>query len=129
VLILNSGELRLSDSGLAKDPDSSLTSERAVLGTRRYMAPEQASGEAVGKQTDVYALGTLLAELATGERPEPAPLAQGSGLQRWVALGALPDSLRAFIHRCTDVSPEKRYPDAQALSEAFTKLVESLRGG
>src|SRR5262249_39192830 len=64
---------KITDFGLAKqlNSDVRLTSTGAVLGTPRYMAPEQCRGdtEAIGPATDVYALGTILYELLTGRPP------------------------------------------------------------
>jgi energy-coupling factor transporter ATP-binding protein EcfA2 len=135
VLILGDGTLRLSDFGLVKslspseqsllvDPSSSTG---AVLGTRGYMAPEQALGQEVDTRADIYALGVLLAELATGQRPGSASLVgQGSPLNAWAPLAALPPSLRRFILRCTDRDPERRPPDGQAVADQFDQVLKQL---
>jgi serine/threonine-protein kinase len=137
VLITAEGELRLSDFGLVKMADTSgsapscgpPTSTGAVVGTPRYMAPEQRGGE-VGKTADVYSLGVLLAELALGEIPEPDPFAQaGSTLHRCVALGRLPDVWRRLILSCTDVKPDVRPPNAGAFQEELRKLLQKRQGG
>ncbi len=64
---------KLTDFGLAKrvDDQQEVTREGALLGTVRYMSPEQARGDyrAVGVQTDVYALGVMLYELISGQPP------------------------------------------------------------
>ena len=76
---------RLLDFGLAKIRDAappasisrsdptgeqpSLTTAGAILGTMHYMAPEQVEGREVDARTDVWALGALLYEMATGRRP------------------------------------------------------------
>jgi serine/threonine-protein kinase len=65
--------VKLFDFGVAKllDPDSSGVETRAgvVLGTPRYMSPEQAESRPVDNRSDVYALGILLYEMVTGEVP------------------------------------------------------------
>jgi serine/threonine protein kinase len=131
VLITAGGELRLADFGLVKDlvpSDASLgfgrqTSIGAVLGTRRYLAPEQAGGKEIGKHVDVYALGVLLAELATGVQPEPdMQVTQGSTLHQCAALQKLPRDLRKFIARCTDADPGKRFADGDEALAEFKKL-------
>src|SRR5262249_7837218 len=113
VLIMEGGELRLADFGLVKDlkpPDQPLiaativvaprTSTGAVLGTRHYMAPEQERGGTVEAPADVYALGVLLAELATGQRPVPnSQVRTGSTLAGYPSLAPLPEALRGLILR------------------------------
>jgi ABC-type branched-subunit amino acid transport system ATPase component len=131
VLILDDGTLRLSDFGLVKslDPgaDAGHTSTGAVLGTRDYMAGEQARGEDVDARADVYSLAILLAELATGRRPHPDTFAaQGSTLRTFAPLNQLPDALRGFLLRCTDVAPERRPKDGQAVVDLFTQLLSRL---
>lgn len=61
----------VTDFGLAKmtAEDYSLTATDDLLGTPRYMSPEQASGKRVTPSTDVYSLGTILFELLTGQSP------------------------------------------------------------
>ena len=76
------GEVKVLDFGLAKllRPVSeaalseSLTETQAVAGTLPYMAPEQLRGEKVDARTDIYALGAVLYEMATGRRPFEATL-------------------------------------------------------
>jgi hypothetical protein len=135
VLILEDGELRLSDFGLVKDLNppaeaaaqtlvAPRTSTGAVLGTRHYMAPEQERGEEVEAPADVYALGVLLAELATGRRPVPNSLARtGSTLAGSPALRPLPEGLRELIGRWTDARPERRPRNGRAVLDEFERLV------
>lgn len=63
-----SGSIYLTDFGIARYTESTTTSLGSA-GTAAYMAPEQIRGETVSAATDVYALGVLLFELMTGQRP------------------------------------------------------------
>jgi serine/threonine protein kinase len=126
VLLLEDGTVKLSDFGLVKG-DLSITTTGALLGTQRYMAPEQSRGLPVDKSTDVYALGVILAELATGQRPEPdSGVDQGTTLRRSAGVQQLPNPLKAWLKRCTDVSPTKRPTDAGSALQEFEGMLASL---
>ena len=66
---------RVTDFGLARDREGNhgLTRTGELLGTPGYMAPEQFLGERVDERTDIHALGAILYECLTGERPWQAP--------------------------------------------------------
>ncbi|MEM1029719.1 MAG: serine/threonine-protein kinase [Myxococcota bacterium] len=113
--------VKLLDFGLAKltDPHRQsrmdVTQMGAVLGTPRYMAPEQARGERVGPAADIYSMGLVLGELVTGN-----PLVGAKGeLDIFVAHGSdrplpLPERLVAspfgpIVARATAKKPELRY--------------------
>lgn len=69
VLITRDGRVLVSDFGLALAPgESTRTATGMVLGTPRYMAPEQARGEAMDRRTDIFSLGVVLYEALTGVR-------------------------------------------------------------
>jgi serine/threonine-protein kinase len=69
VLITPASVTKLVDFGLARTFDSRLSTEGLIVGTVSYLAPEQALGQAVDGRTDLYALGVMLYELATGRLP------------------------------------------------------------
>jgi serine/threonine-protein kinase len=74
VLFDTRGDAKLMDFGLAAPVATKGTNEEGqVFGTPRYMAPEQVRGERVDPRTDLYALGVMLYELATGQAPYQAP--------------------------------------------------------
>ena len=125
VLCLPDGRVKILDFGLARfEGDarrlasvSRLTLTGLVAGTPGYMAPEQLLGLDVDARADQFALGTLIAELASGTNPfEGGPLAAtiarvlgGDGLPPSTQR-LLPPDLAAVAHRCTRQRPEDRYP-------------------
>jgi hypothetical protein len=99
--------------------DVNLTSEGELLGTPLYMAPEQLEGQSnVGPSADVYALGLILYEAATGKPPH---LARGivellsmrkreKTTSLAIAAPSLDRTLAALVDRCLAAEPERRFP-------------------
>ncbi|MCB0283285.1 MAG: serine/threonine protein kinase [Calditrichaeota bacterium] len=70
ILISHEGNVKLIDFGVAKDDtNTQLTVTGLIVGTPSYMSPEQAHGDALSPQSDLYALGILLYEMLTGLKP------------------------------------------------------------
>jgi CHASE2 domain-containing sensor protein len=69
VMITNEGVVKVMDFGIAHVDYSTLTQEGAVLGTPSYMSPEQIRGDKVDGQSDIFSLGVIVYEMATGNRP------------------------------------------------------------
>ncbi len=85
VMVRDDGLVKLLDFGIAQldqryedSVTAFSTTPGDVLGTVRYMSPEQARGERVGTETDMFALGVVLYELTTGSHPFPATTLAGA---------------------------------------------------
>ncbi|MEZ5333434.1 MAG: protein kinase [Thermoanaerobaculia bacterium] len=132
ILVAEDGRVKVLDFGLAKlreplfdagDSTSMLTQEGSVLGTAAYMSPEQAEGLAVDARSDVFALGVVLYEMATGERPFRGATnisilsAVLKDTQRPVEEQRrdLPARLGRIVDRCLEKDPDDRYETAAAL--------------
>lgn len=124
ILIDAKGHVFLTDFGLAKDAaDGTLTGTGVVLGTAVYMPPEQAQGEPVDAQADVYSLGATLYELLTGRRPFPGTTWQE--LIRQVLLDDLvppsrhvstvPSALEGVVMKAMEKEKKRRYETMEAL--------------
>jgi serine/threonine-protein kinase len=69
IMLTKTGEVKISDFGIARIESSSMTQAGTVLGTPAYMSPEQFMGQTVDSRTDIYSAGVLLYQLLTGEKP------------------------------------------------------------
>ncbi|MEM6927170.1 MAG: protein kinase [Myxococcota bacterium] len=110
------------DFGLVKDLQSpgELTRTGSTMGTPAYMAPEQLqSASTAGAPADVFALGVMLVELLTGQRPY-----EGRTLEAIAAawegppeIAGVPAELRRLVAAMVDIAPERRPPHAAAVLE------------
>jgi serine/threonine protein kinase len=122
-ILTETGRLKIVDFGLARRGDAvmagattiaSLVPAGAAAGTPYAMAPEQVRGEATDARTDIWALGVLLCEMASGAKPFDAatiPELFSSILRDSPAdlPHAVPVEMRAVIARCLEKEPARRY--------------------
>jgi serine/threonine-protein kinase len=140
VMISGDGRVKVLDFGIAKpvagasqpEEPTAITLDGWIPGTVAYMSPEQVVGHAVDRRSDVFSLGVLLFELATGEHPFAAPSkaetiskilrdppTAGNG-------AALSHRLGEIIGRCLEKDPDLRYQDARALGDDLRVLQREL---
>ncbi len=146
------GQAKLLDFGLAKpfaasageaEPaptatlEKSLTSPGQAMGTVAYMSPEQARGEPLDARTDIFSLGAVLYEMATGQPPfqgntsaavfdgilhnAPNPPQQLNP--------ALPQELQRIVYKALEKDREKRYQSAHELADDLKRLLRQLISG
>jgi len=136
-LLLDASEtLKVVDFGIARrlGEESSLTSPHAILGTPRYMAPEQILGETVDHRADIYSLGASFYHLFAGEPPfggdHPIVIGRQHVEEPLTPLRArnprVPTAVDAVIGRMMAKRPEDRYQDYQSL---IGDLVLAQHGG
>jgi serine/threonine protein kinase len=127
VLLDSDGTPRFTDFGLAVgDQATRITQAGQVMGTLRYMAPEQLRGEEVGYQSDLFSLGVTLYEAATGIHAfsgEDRISRRLTGKLDEVTDRKFPPGLVALIEMMMEPNPEDRVQEA---SEAL-EMVRSLR--
>ena len=132
------GRLKILDFGLAQfmahasemGMTATLTQSQAVTGTLPYMAPEQLRGEPADARTDIWAVGAVLYEMATGRLPFPeknGPLLIDAILNReptspMNANPQIPPGLESVILKALDKRPEQRYQTAAALGRDMDRL-------
>ena len=141
VMVTNEGHVKVLDFGLAKDvraanggdltqTSDSQTQMGVVMGTPAYMSPEQAAGRLLDHRTDIFSLGVVLHEMATGRRPfEGTSSAElVSAILRDTppsvtdARPDLPSDLARIIRRCLEKDPSHRVQTARDVSNEFRDL-------
>jgi eukaryotic-like serine/threonine-protein kinase len=138
IVITPKGVAKILDFGLAehlrpvseKTTMDSLNEPRVVAGTLPYMAPEQLLGEATDARTDIYGLGALLYEMATGQRPfrdeisarlTDAILHRVPAAPRTLSERVSPE-LERIILKCLEKDPENRYQSAKEVDVDLRRM-------
>ena len=150
VMLTPQGRVKVLDFGLARlatdeatddaqtmGPTLPVTSDGVVMGTVPYMAPEQLRGEPLDARSDLFSLGVLLYELATGQRPFrgkssaevtssilrdlPAPV--------HVVRKELPADLGRIVARCLDKDPDRRIQTAKDVRNELELLRRASESG
>lgn len=154
VMICEDGQVKVLDFGLAKvtgptsrndladddmtlDYSAGVTQEGQILGTPAYMSPEQAEGKPVDGRTDIFSLGVILYELATGVRPfkGDTPISTITSVLREdppppnELKPGLPRYLGRIISRCLEKSPDRRYQTSLDLRNDLEQLRSEAESG
>jgi eukaryotic-like serine/threonine-protein kinase len=157
IFVTKRGQAKLLDFGLAKavsvrrsvgeqggqsqlptaTMDESLTSTGSAMGTIAYMSPEQARGEELDARSDIFSLGAVLYEMATGKQPFEGTTSAVifDGILHQVPPSpihlnpALPEELEKIICKALEKDREKRYQSARELVENLKELLQRLSSG
>ncbi len=148
VMVTPEGLVKVLDFGLAKlveqdDPEDSatrtiaLTEKGTIMGTAAYMSPEQAEARPTDCRSDIFSLGALLYEMATGQhafqgasqmatisavlRDEPKPISE--------ITAGFPQELSRIVSRCLRKDPDKRFQHAADVRVALEELKEESESG
>lgn len=119
VLFDEAGGARLSDFGVAHLGDASTTATAGVFGTLAYMSPEQREGRPASARSDVFAVGTMLREMLTGERPAPGQALRVRPSDTHDELGPGHDDV---VERLAALDPARRPADAFGARSALLAL-------
>jgi serine/threonine-protein kinase len=130
VLVNDEGLLKIVDFGVAaaaSSGDTQLTKTGYVIGSPKYMAPEQILGKKVDETADVYSVGVIMYEMATGVPPYSRgdhmsvmyQHVQGKAKQCQDINPDIPDELAAIIGKAMSVDKTKRYQSMEELTDAL----------
>ena len=133
IMVQPDGNIKVMDFGIARAKNSHLTQDNSVLGTAHYVSPEQTQGKELGPTTDIYSLGIVMYEAATGQVPfqgddaisvalkqvneQPKPPSQLNP--------AVDPSLESIILKCMQKNPAGRF---QTADELYRTLRDYLAG-
>ena len=135
ILISLNGEVKLSDFGISKaTSEPSLTQAGVIKGKLSYLSPEQAMGQEVNHQIDIYALGLVFYEILSGSRLyrfandiEAIRTIPQMTIPPIIAKRPdIPQGLNDIVMKCLEKSTVKRYQTAQELHDDLLKLKNHL---
>lgn len=133
IMILKDGQIKVTDFGIAKLPETeTVIAGNKGIGTVQYISPEQAGGDETDCRSDIYSVGVLLYEMATGRLPFSEGSASDIALRHMTDTPTLPRDinpdipfgLEQVINRAMEKDPENRYRNAEAMLRALDKLAD-----
>lgn len=127
IMVLPDGNIKVMDFGIARAKNSHLTQDNNVLGTAHYVSPEQTRGQDLGATSDIYSLGVVMYECATGRVPFDGDDAISVALKQVNELPIPPSqvnpgvdpALERIILKCMEKDPANRFQTADELRQVL----------
>ncbi|KRF32297.1 protein kinase domain-containing protein [Nocardioides sp. Soil805] len=133
VMVTSRGAVKLVDFGIARpsdDPAATVSDVEMLLGTPRYLSPEQARGETADARSDLYSAGCLLFELLLGRPPfagdDPIALAYQHVHEPLPRTDTGIPALDAVVVRALAKRPDERFQDARAFRDALQSATKHV---
>ena len=135
IFLSESGKIVLADFDIAKPyADDNLTQKGSILGSPRYMAPEQKLGQTASPRSDVYAAGIVFYEMITGQTPWKDKDFLPTDRRAWATLSHpseltsnVSPELDKFILKAIDLQPGRRFESAQEMLMELKKFRHASR--
>jgi len=130
-----SNEMKITDFGIARITDSSKAKTGMVLGTPRYMSPEQLAGKKVDGRSDLFSLAVMLYQLLTGKLPfqaesmatlmykitnEPHPRIREANAN-------VPIEFEDYFEKALEKDPDERFQDGTEMSQALKDTIRKIK--
>jgi tetratricopeptide (TPR) repeat protein len=135
IMIDKAGNVKIMDFGIARSiRDKGITGAGVMVGTPEYMSPEQAEAKEVDRRSDIYSLGIILYEMATGRVPFDGDTALSIAMKHKGELpknpkqfnSAIPDDLSGVILKCLEKDKSKRYQSAADVRAEIERIEKGL---
>jgi len=137
VMIIRGRHAKIMDFGIARMRVSEIqTQAGSVLGSPKYMSPEQVTGQRADHRSDIFSLGIMIYELASGAPPFSAPTV--TGLMHNIATAtppppssvdrSLPGMLDLIVAKALEKEPDARYQEAAEVAADLRACLEQLTG-
>ena len=131
IMVLPDGNIKVMDFGIARAKNSHLTQDNNVLGTAHYVSPEQTRGQDLGPTSDIYSLGVVMYECATGRVPFDGDDAISVALKQVNELPVPPSelnpgvdaNLERIILKCMEKDPANRFQTADELRQVLNSYL------
>ena len=133
IMLLKNGKIKVTDFGIAKLPNAeTVTMTDKAIGTVYYISPEQASGKKIDPRSDIYSLGVVMYEMATGKLPFVADSPVSVALMQVnnqprpprEILPSVPPGVEAMILTAMEKDPDKRFQSASVMLHYVLRLRE-----
>lgn len=131
ILLDKNDNTKITDFGISQMlNNTTITHNKGILGSAHYFSPEQARGEKLSYQTDIYSLGVVLYELLTGNLPftgdNPVSVAlkhiQEQPKPVSLVIDGIPEALSDIVQKCLAKKPEMRFHSMHELSMALSSI-------
>jgi serine/threonine-protein kinase len=134
MLLKDTGDIKVTDFGIARITSSSKTKTGVILGTPSYMSPEQVSGKKIDGRSDIFSLGVVLFEMLTGQKPfvseDITSLMYQIAREKHPSVREIkpkiPPVLEKIIDKALSKEVDQRYQKADLMAEHLSKVVERI---
>jgi len=135
IMVIRDGHLKITDFGIARMASSTVqTQAGVVLGSPKYMSPEQVLGKSIDQRSDIFSLGVMLYEMLTGQSPFVGDTINAVMYQTMNSVPAPPSTLNAevpsvlnfIVSKALAKTLEERYQSAKEFADDLRACRENL---